>query len=73
MNVFYLDDLKHRKEKPKKEKVGKNFEIQVVQVPIFRVSFRIFNLRWRVQNLVFLSPADMIDQGNQLEQVSQCK
>ena len=31
------------------------------------------NLRWRVQNLVSPSPADMIDQGNQLKQVSQCK
>ena len=26
----FLDDLKHRKEKPKEEKLGKNFEIQVV-------------------------------------------
>ena len=26
----FLDDLKHRIEKPKEEKVGKNFEIQVV-------------------------------------------
>ena len=40
---------------------------------MFRGSFRVLNLRWRVQNLVFPSPAGMIDQRNQLKQVAQCK
>ena len=49
------------------------WKFRYFQVPIFRGSFWVFDLRWRVQNLVFSSPTDMTDQGNQLKQVSQCK
>ena len=38
---------------------------------MFRGSFQVPNMRWRVQRLVFLTSADMIDQKYQLKQVTQ--
>ena len=40
---------------------------------MFRGGFRVPNMRWQVQKLVFGTAADMIDQKNQLKQVTQCK
>ena len=39
--------------------------------PVFRGGFQVPNMRWQVQKLVFVTPADMIDQKNQLKQVAQ--
>ena len=41
--------------------------------PMFRGSFQVINMRWRVQKLVFPTASDMIDQRNQLKQVFQRK
>ena len=41
--------------------------------PMFSGSFRVPNMRWRVQKLVLLTAADMIDQKNQLREVAQCQ
>ena len=38
---------------------------------MFRGSFQVLDMRWQVQKLVFVTPADMIDQKNQLKQVAQ--
>ena len=38
---------------------------------MFRGNFQVLNMRWQVQKLVFVTPADMIDQKNQLKQVAQ--
>ena len=38
---------------------------------MFRGNFQVLNIRWQVQKLVFVTPADMIDQKNQLKQVAQ--
>ena len=40
---------------------------------MFSGSFWVPNMRWQVQKLVFGTAADMIDQKNQLKQVTQCK
>ena len=41
--------------------------------PMFRGNFQVLNMRWQVQKLVFVTPADMIDQKNQLREVAQCQ
>ena len=41
--------------------------------PMIRGSFQVPNMRWRVQKLVLLTAADMIDQKNQLREVAQCQ
>ena len=41
--------------------------------PMFSGSFRVPNMRWRVQKLVLLTAADMVDQKNQLREVAQCQ
>ena len=38
---------------------------------MFRGNFQVLNMRWQVQKFVFGTPADMIDQKNQLKQVAQ--
>ena len=40
---------------------------------MFRGNFQVLNMRWQVQKFVFGTPADMIDQKNQLKQVAQRK
>ena len=40
---------------------------------MIRGSFQVPNMRWRVQKLVLLTAADMIDQKNQLREVAQCQ
>ena len=45
--------------------MGENFEIQVVSGTHIRGSFWALNLRWRVQNLVSPSPADMMNQAGE--------
>ena len=40
---------------------------------MIRGSFQVPNMRWRVQKLVLLTAADMIDQKNQSREVAQCK
>ena len=52
----------------KEENVVENLEL-----PIFTGGFQVENLRWRVQNLLFPSAADMVDQGNQLKRVWECR
>ena len=56
---------------------SQSFQRQSVKLtsksPMFRGSFRILNMRWRVQKLVLLTAADMIDQKNQLREVAQCQ
>ena len=39
---------------------------------MFKGNFQVLNMRWQVQKFVFGTPADMIDQKNQLKQVTQC-
>ena len=52
----------------KEENVVENLEL-----PIFTGGFQVENLRWRVQNLLFPSAADMVDQSNQLKRVWECR
>ena len=39
--------------------------------PVFRGGFQVPNMRWQVQKLVFVTPADMIDQKYQSKQMTQ--
>ena len=57
-----------KKRLSKEENVVENLEL-----PIFTGGFQVENLRWRVQNLLFPSAADMVDQGNQLKRVWECR
>ena len=38
---------------------------------MFRGNFQVLNIRWQVQKLVFVTPADMIDQKYQSKQMIQ--
>ena len=39
--------------------------------PVFRGGFQVLNMRWQVQKLVFVTPADMIDQKYHSKQMTQ--
>ena len=60
--------LKHEKVIQKEKKW-----LKTSKPPVFRGGFWVPNMRWQVQKLVFGTAADMIDQKNQLKQVTQCK
>ena len=60
--------LKHGKVIQKEKKW-----VKTSKSPVFRGGFRVPNMRWQVQKLVFGTLADMIDQKNQLKQVTQCE
>ena len=38
--------------------------------PMFRGYFQVLNMRWQVQKLVFVTPADMIDQKYHSKQMT---
>ena len=38
---------------------------------MFRGNFQVLNMRWQVQKLVFVTPADMIDQKYHSKQMTQ--
>ena len=58
--------LKHGKVIQKEKKW-----LKTSKSPVFRGGFQVLNMRWQVQKLVFVTPADMIDQKNQLKQEAQ--
>ena len=60
--------LMHRKVIQKEKKW-----LKTSKSPMFSGSFWVPNMRWRVQKLVLLIAADMIDQKNQLREVAQCQ
>ena len=45
--------------------------VKTSKSPVFRGGFWVVFMRWQVQNLVFGTPADMIDQKYQSKQVTQ--
>ena len=57
---------KHRIEVQKEKKW-----VKTSKSPVFRGGFQVPNMRWQVQKLVFVTPADMIDQKYQSKQMTQ--
>ena len=45
--------------------------VKTSKSPVFRGGFQVLNMRWQVQKLVFVTPADMIDQKYHSKQMTQ--